>query len=357
MTGACLPPLSALDPAERAARRRSLLERAGWGEASAHPLAGDASFRHYERLRRPDGASAILMDAPPPHEDTRPFHALADHLNALGFSAPAVWAAEPEAGFLLLEDLGNDTYTRLLARGADEEVLYTLAVDTLCALQALPAARAIPAGLAPYDEPRLRAEARLFPDWYLPACGVKVSPEALKAFDALWEPLAVVANALPPTLVLRDFHVDNLLYLPERPGIKACGLLDFQDALAGPPTYDLLSLLEDARRDIDPDRIARLRARALATRPDLDPEAFSASWAVLAAQRHLKVIGIFTRLDRRDGKPAYLAHLPRLLRLLDASLTHPVLAPLARWLERHAPDPAARLPAPLVPAAASPRVA
>ncbi|CCG06854.1 aminoglycoside phosphotransferase family protein [Pararhodospirillum photometricum] len=317
---------------DRAAARQTLLTRAGWGDALARPLAGDASFRRYERLTLASGDTAVLMDAPPPHEDTRPFVSVAEHLTALGYSAPRILAADIETGFLLLEDLGDATYTRLLAAGAPEEPLYTLAVDTLADLHArfdTPAS-----GLAPYDASRLRAEARLFVEWTLPALGRPVSPAASAAFDALWPDLATVARAVPATLVLRDFHVDNLLRL-ERPGVRACGLLDFQDALWGPVTYDLMSLLEDARRDIAPDLLQKLRARYLAAHPELDPQAFLASWAVLAAQRHLKVLGIFTRLDRRDGKPTYLSHMPRLWRLLDAALAHPVLAPLASWLERH----------------------
>ena len=143
---------------------------------------------------------------------------------------------------------------------------------------------------------------------------------------------------MPPTLVLRDYHVDNLMRIPGRPGTAACGLLDFQDAVLGPITYDLVSILEDSRRDIAPDLIAAMRGRYLAAFPELDRAAFDASFAVLGAQRHCKVVGIFTRLDRRDHKPRYLAHIPRLWRLIDHDLRHPALAPVKDWLDRHIPS-------------------
>jgi len=327
---------------ERAARIRAFLADKGWGGAERRPLAGDASFRRYERLSH-DGRRAVLMDAPPPHEDVRPFVAIARHLQALGLSAPAVLAVDSEAGLLLLEDLGDDTFTRLLAQGADERALYTLATDTLAALAGRP--DAIPPGLAPYDEARLLAEAALLPDWYLPAVGRAPDDDARAAYDAVWRALLPLARRVPDTLVLRDFHVDNLMRL-DRPGLAACGLLDFQDAVAGPATYDLMSLLEDARRDIDPALVAEMTARWRAARPEIDRDAFETSWAVLAAQRHAKVIGIFTRLARRDGKPGYLGHIPRIWRLLERACAHPALAPLADWLERAIPPAARVVPAP-----------
>jgi aminoglycoside/choline kinase family phosphotransferase len=169
---------------------------------------------------------------------------------------------------------------------------------------------------------------------------------ARDAYGAHWQALFPIARAVPETLVLRDFHVDNLLRLEGRSGIAACGLLDFQDAVTGPVTYDLMSLLEDARRDIDPHLVATLRRHYLQAFPGLEPEAFDASWAVLAAQRHAKVIGIFTRLCRRDGKPVYLRHIPRLWRLLEQALTHPRLADLKGWFDRHLPKDKRGVPPP-----------
>ncbi|OAN55237.1 aminoglycoside phosphotransferase [Paramagnetospirillum marisnigri] len=322
---------------------QTFLARAGWGEARRGRLAGDASFRHYDRLDR-DGEAAVLMDAPPPKEDVRPFVAIARHLERLGLSAPRLLAVDEDNGLLLLEDLGDATYTRLLESGHDEEALYALATDVLAEIAANP--DAMPPGLPPYDDARLLTEARLLTDWYMPAIlGVETAPEARAEYDAIWTRLFPVARLVADTMVLRDFHVDNLMLL-ERPGLTACGLLDFQDAVAGPATYDLMSLLEDARRDIDPLLIERMKLRWLARFPALDRAVFEASWAVMAAQRHAKVIGIFTRLCRRDGKPGYLVHIPRVWRLLENALAHPVLAELGRWLDRHIPKDQRGVPSP-----------
>ena len=308
------------------------LERNGWGGLPRRCLAGDASFRRYDRVGGGD-RPAVLMDAPPPHEDVRPFVAIARHLLDLGYSAPRILAADEAAGLLLLEDLGDDTYTRLLAGGADEAGLYRLAVDLLADLAARP--EAMLSGVPAYDDQRLLTEAGLLTDWYMPAqLGRPTEPQARAEYDSLWRGLFPLARAVPDTLVLRDFHVDNLLRL-DRPGLAACGLLDFQDAVLGPLTYDLMSLLEDARRDIDEGLIAEGQARFLARHPGLDRAAFAASWAVMAAQRHAKVIGIFTRLYKRDGKPQYLVHIPRVWRLLERALAHPALAGLKAWLDRH----------------------
>ncbi len=327
----------------REALIHSFLDNAGWGAAERGRLAGDASFRHYDRLKR--GAErAVLMDAPPPKEDVRPFVGIARHLAGLGLSAPRLLAVDEDSGLLLLEDLGDDTYTRLLADGYDETALYALATDVLAEIAGRP--DAMPAGLPPYDDDRLLAEAALLTDWYMPAIlGQPTGDEARADYQDIWRRLFPVARLVPDTLVLRDFHVDNLMLLP-RPGLAACGLLDFQDAVAGPATYDLMSLLEDARRDIDPLLIERMKGRWLARFPALDRAVFEASWAVMAAQRHAKVIGIFTRLCRRDGKPGYLVHIPRVWRLLEVALRHPVLAELRLWLDRHVPPGKRGVPAP-----------
>ena len=327
---------------ERTALISRFLTDAGWGDAERSRLAGDASFRHYDRLIR--GAErAVLMDAPPPKEDVRPFVRIARHLEALGYSAPRLLAVDERAGLLLLEDLGDGTYTKLLAAGHDEAALYALATDVLADLNSR--ADAIPQGVPAYDNDRLLTEALLLTDWYLPALGRQPDPVARAAYQKLWLELFPIARAMPDTLVLRDFHVDNLMLL-ERPGLAACGLLDFQDAVAGPLTYDLMSLLEDARRDIDPALIATMKDRYLAARPGLDRDAFDASWAVMAAQRHAKVIGIFTRLWKRDGKANYLIHIPRVWRLLEQACAHPALAGLRAWLDTHIPAAERKVPTP-----------
>ena len=330
---------------ERDAEIAAFLAAQGLADADRRVLAGDASFRRYDRLTRADGSTLVLMDAPPAHEDVRPFVRVAGHLARLGLSAPKVLARDEAHGFLLLEDLGDATYTRLLADGADEEALYTLAVDALIALHKHSGTVAVPEGTPPYDDERLEAEATLLTDWYYPAVVGTALWEIDRAdYVERWERLFPVARAVPETLVLRDFHVDNLMLLDGRDGVARCGLLDFQDAVAGPVTYDLMSLLEDARRDIDPGLVARMTERYLSAFPEIDREAFAASWAVLAAQRHAKVIGIFTRLAKRDGKPGYLEHIPRVWRLLERAVEHPALGPLADWLDAFFPPDQRRSP-------------
>jgi aminoglycoside/choline kinase family phosphotransferase len=322
--------------ADRAARIAAFLAAAGWGAAERRTLAGDASFRRYDRLTR-GGESAVLMDAPPPEEDVRPFLAVAGILRGLGLSAPAIVAQDVAAGLLLLEDLGDGTYTRLLAGGADEAALYALAVDALIELQCRfdPAAALLPR----YDETRLLGEAALLVDWYVPAMTGEAMPDALRQeyLDA-WRAVLPQAAGAAPTLVLRDYHVDNLLHLPQRPGVAACGLLDFQDAVVGPASYDLVSLLEDARRDVAPALAERMIERYLAAFPATDRAEFLASYAVLGAQRNCKIVGIFTRLWRRDGKPQYLPHITRVWRLIERDLAHPALAPVADFLARTIPS-------------------
>ncbi|MGD9617308.1 MAG: aminoglycoside phosphotransferase family protein [Alphaproteobacteria bacterium] len=343
-----------------AEERRTALDRflaaAGWAGIAPAMLAGDASFRRYYRLTDA-GRRAVLMDAPPPMEDVGPFIAVAEILRDLGLSAPEIYAEDRRHGFLLIEDFGDDVYTRLLARGADESALYALAIDTLAALHRAVAERGWPA-LPPYDETRLLDEAALLADWYAPSVLGGALPDAARDdYLARWREILPFA-ALPlgaqngPTLVLRDYHVDNLMLLPGRPGVRACGLLDFQDAVCGPASYDVVSLLEDARRDVPGDLGAAMTKRYLASFPQIDRAAFARSAAILAAQRNCKIIGIFTRLWRRDGKPAYLAHIPRVWRLLEDDLgREKALRPIADWLDRHLPPNLRR-----VPRTASPQV-
>jgi aminoglycoside/choline kinase family phosphotransferase len=321
----------------RSAARDGFLAAAGWAGIAPVMLAGDASFRRYYRLVAA-GRRAVLMDAPPPVEDVGPYIAVAGILCDLGLSAPEIYAEDRQRGFLLIEDFGDDVYTRLLARGADEAALYALAIDTLAALHRAIAERGRPA-LPPYDEARLIDEAALLTDWYAPSVlGTALRAEAREEYLALWRQMLPLAQLPEPTLVLRDYHVDNLMFLSGRPGVRACGLLDFQDAVCGPASYDLVSLLEDARRDVPEPLREAMTDRYLASFPELDHAAFARSAAILAAQRNCKIIGIFTRLWRRDGKPAYLAHIPRVWRLLEADLAREgALRPIADWLDRHLP--------------------
>ena len=317
------------------------LDKAGWGRAERKKLAADASFRSYDRLRL-DGRPAVLMNAPPPKEDVRPFLRIARHLVQSGYSAPRILAEDVENGLLLLEDLGDATFTRLLNAGEAELALYEMATDLLIDLHR---GAALPEEVPSYDRDKLLTEASLLTDWYAPAVGIELDHPARAAYLAAWAEVLPLAFGVPDHLVLRDFHVDNLMRIEGRQGLAACGLLDFQDALIGPVTYDLVSLFEDARRDLAPATWTAGRQRYLTAFPELDPDAFDASWAVLAAQRHAKVIGIFTRLCRRDGKPVYLRHIPRVWGLLERAARHPGLKPVKAWLDAHIP--AERRTAPL----------
>jgi aminoglycoside/choline kinase family phosphotransferase len=299
----------------------AFLARHGFGGASRAALAGDASARRYERLQggpRP----AILMHCPPQIR-VEPFLRVAAWLHRWHLSAPEVIAADAEGGLVLLEDLGDDLFSRVLARGGDEQALYEAAVDLLVELQRHP-----PDGLPAYDDAWLLREAALLPEWYAPHAPAD-------DYRAIWRDLLPHARAGADGFVYVDYHADNLLWLPARRGHARVGLLDFQDARLGPPAYDLVSLLEDARRDVPPALAAAMLDRYLSARPDLDPQAFRAAYALLGAQRNAKILGLFSRLARRDGKPAYLALLPRVAGHLQRDLAHPLLAPLRAWCDRH----------------------
>jgi aminoglycoside/choline kinase family phosphotransferase len=305
----------------------AFLNAHGWGGAAVRPLAGDASFRRYFRVELA-GRTAVLMDAPPDKEDSRPFLAIGKHLNGLGFSAPQPLAADLDQGLVLLEDYGDGRVNPVLAEDASaEHEIYAAAVDILAELHQHP-----PADVQPYSEAEYLREARLFPDWYLPAVGLAEAA----GYNEAWAPLWPALFTHPPVLVLRDYHADNLMLL-DRPGLQRLGLLDYQDALAGHPAYDLASLLQDIRRVVSPELEAAMIARYIAARSGLDEAAFRAAYAILAAQRNIKILGVFTRLYVRDGKPAYPRFHPRLWELVNANLDHPALAPVRAWFDAHVP--------------------
>ena len=306
----------------------AFLARHGWGGARIAPLAGDASFRRYFRVHADDGSTAVLMDAPPEKEDSRPFLAIGRQLHDMGFSAPQALATELDIGLVLLEDFGDDRVGPVLVREPGRErAVYETAVDILAALHQLPAGP-----VPPYAEPELLREARLFPDWYLPAMNITEA----SGYDAAWAPLWAAVRAEPPVLVLRDYHADNLMII-DRPGLRGLGLLDYQDALAGHPAYDLASLLQDIRRTVSPALEAAMIDRYLAARPGVDGAAFRTAYAILAAQRNIKILGVFTRLYVRDGKAGYPAFHPRLWELVTRNLADPALAPVAEWFAAHVP--------------------
>jgi aminoglycoside/choline kinase family phosphotransferase len=306
----------------------AFLADAGWGGAAIVPLAGDASFRRYFRVVD-GGRRAVLMDAPPPHEDPRPFIAIAEHLLADGFAAPRIFARDLEEGLVLIEDFGDlRVKEHLDADPADEPATYRRAVDLLADLHRLPAA-----DLPPYDRAVYQREAGLLTQWYCPAVALDVDGESYtRAWDMV---LPIVERSASPTVtVLRDYHAENIMLI-DRAASHGLGLLDFQDALAGHPAYDLVSLLQDARRDVPAEIEAAMLAHYKAiARPPAD---FDAAYAVLGAQRNAKIIGIFTRLWKRDGKPRYLSFLPRMWELLERDLNHPALAPVADWFAANVP--------------------
>jgi tRNA threonylcarbamoyl adenosine modification protein YjeE len=350
---------------ERLTIVRGFLEENGFGEAERMPLKGDASTRAYERLKLGE-RRAVLMNAPrrpdgPPvrdglpysrlahlAEDVTPFIAIARGLRERDFSAPAILAADIEAGLLVLEDLGSEPVVCGEPPMAIEE-RYAAAIDLLVTLhqmtlpETLPVAPRIEYQIPHYDLGAFMIEAELLLDWYLPHRGVAADPAAREEFSALWHAALAETIASPPTWVLRDYHSPNLLWIPEREGIGRVGLLDFQDALMGPAAYDVVSLLQDARVDVAESIEIGLLSRYVKARRahdrTFDINAFFQQYAVLGSQRATKVLGIFSRLAQRDGKPQYLRHQPRIWRNLRRSLSHPDLKPLKAWYDQHAPAP------------------
>ena len=340
----------------REAALQSFLAQAGWGAGTRAPLAGDASTRRYERLTLPDGRQGVLMDwvkGPdgPAIYDGKPYSqvahlaeampaycAMVDWLGAHGLSSPAILARDETQGFALMEDFGD----RHIAKDAslDRAVFYREAVSTLLHLHQFPAA----AFLAPYDGAVQAVEADLFAHWYLPYRDIAVSEPARQAWHEIWQHLGDTLVSAPLAAsrvsVLRDYHSVNLLWRAAAQARFRVGLIDVQDALAGHAAYDLASLLCDARVDVAPLLQAQAYAQYCDTRFAQDAtarEAFDAAYAICAVQRNLKIAGIFVRLCERDHKPGYLKHLPRVLGYIETHLHHPALAPVAQWLETHAP--------------------
>lgn len=303
---------------------------AGWEGADIDPLPGDASFRRYFRLSRASGESAMLMHAPPPHEDPAPFLHVAHWLNTHGMRGPAILAEDATQGWVLTEDFGNDRMRDWLdLNPADERAAYEAAVEALAALHHLP-----PGPFPAYDMAVYAREAALLTEWYCPAQGLAVDAAG---YAAAWEEVLapLLARQNPGVTVLRDYHAENIMLL----GGKATapqGLIDFQDALVGHPAYDLVSLLQDARRDVPEVLEAAMLAHYCAV-AGVCGDDFLADYARLGAQRNAKIVGIFTRLDRRDGKPKYLAMIPRVWAAMERDLAHPALAPVARWFDANIP--------------------
>ncbi|PEQ11433.1 aminoglycoside phosphotransferase [Novosphingobium sp. PC22D] len=303
------------------------LASSGWGDAAVEPLPGDASFRRYFRIRKGE-KSAMLMDARPPDDDPGPFLRAARWLDANGMRAPFIYADDPARGLVLLEDFGAARMRDYLDQWPDDEKqVYTAAIDALVALHDLP-----PGPFLDYSMAEYLREARLLLEWYCTAQNLYVDAHG---FTEAWEKVLgeLLPRQRPGVTVLRDYHAENIMLLGS---LQSQGLLDFQDALVGHPAYDLVSLLQDARRDVSPDLEAAMfdyyaRARGV------DAEVLLADYARLGAQRNTKIVGIFVRLWRRDAKPRYLELIPRVWNLLERDLTHPALAPVAQWFDANIP--------------------
>jgi len=302
------------------------LASCGWEGADILPLAGDASFRRYFRVVQGD-RTAVLMDAPPPHEDPQPFIAVAEWLIDRGLSAPDILARDLDKGLLLLGDFGSRRLREYLDEDpAREFELYELATDVLIHLHQ----HAPMEGLPKHGLEQWLEELKLFTQWYCPAVGLSVDEVA---YQAAWtKVLEPVANDdLGPVTVLRDYHAENVMLVEGRQGVAHFGLLDFQDALSGHPAYDLASVLEDARRDVPPEIERAMIDRYVAAAGN--GEKLKRAYWALAAQRNTRILGVFTRLWKRDNKPHYTQFQPRMWGLLERDLAQPGLEPVRDWFD------------------------
>jgi len=355
---------------DREALRLDLLKTAGLADAARAPLPGDASTRRYERLTLPTGATLMLMDQAPAAESppadpswtpeqrraagwnatarlsagrTDAFAAVAAHLRSVGLSAPDVVALDVPNGLAVLEDLGDDLFARVIQRGEPEAPLYMTAVEALAELHAAPTPGVLAGAggdwpLQTYDAVALKGGAALFVEW-LPKLKPAFSPgsEARAEWDAVWTPIVETAEHEASVMAHRDYHAENLIWLPERRGAARVGMIDFQDAVRAHPSWDLHSLLQDARRDVSPELEAAALDRYFALRPDLDRAAFMQNYAALAALNEARILGVFARLIVRDGKPRYAQFMPRMWAHLDRNLKKPGLERVADWFARHVP--------------------
>jgi tRNA threonylcarbamoyl adenosine modification protein YjeE len=346
-----------------------LLERVGWTDARREFLQGDASIRAYERLTKPTGETAILMISPPRPEgpilrfgkpyaaiaklspDIRAFLAMTEGLRSLGYSAPALIAYSIDEGLALIEDFGSAT---VVQSGVPDSARYAPAIALLADLHGRELPPSLSAGeesyeLPVYDIEAMLVEVELVLDWYALAVARVAPPSGARMqFLAIWRELLGPILAEPTTWTLRDYHSPNLHWLADRQDLKRIGLIDFQDAVIGPPAYDVVSLLQDARVDVAEDLEMRLAAlymrRRTAADPAFDTQRFAAAYAAMGAQRATKILGLFARLDKRDHKPEYLRHLPRIERYLARNLAHPLLRSLAVWYQSHLPRALGPLP-------------
>jgi hypothetical protein len=356
---------------DREAVKAAFLANAGLASAERRPLPGDASTRRYERLVRADGSTLMFMDAPPAAESqpcppdadeaarikagynamarlaagrVDAFAAAAGYLRARGLSAPEIVALDAEAGLAVTEDLGSGLYARLIEDGTPETELYLGAIEALARLHAETPPDVLNADgvewpLLAYDALALKTGVDLFVEWapkFDPR--IQVDEAARAEWDALWAPIRQRAAEGACVFIHRDYHAENLLWLPERSGAARVGMIDFQDALRAHPSWDLHSLLQDARRDVAPELEALALERYFQLRPEVERESFLEDYASLAALNEARILGIFARLVVRDGKPRYRAFMPRMWRQLARNLEAPNMAGLKAWFAAHVPD-------------------
>ncbi len=350
--------------------RRDFLNAHGFGDARREKMSGDASTRAYERLHLPDGSTRILMDQAPrlesapcppgatPNERLAlgynasyrlaagrvdAFAAVAGYLRDQGLSAPEVIALDAPAGLAVLEDLGGDLVAVLAARGEPAQPLYEAAIDVLAALHRAPAPDVLKSNehqwpLLSYDALALKIGLDTFVEWWPVYRGLEpYSPEVLAEWDGLWAPVRAMGEAGAQVFTHRDYHAENLIWLKGREGLARVGLIDFQDAVRGHRAWDMLHLLQDARRDVEPALEAAMLDRYLASSPNVEPAQFRGEYAALAALNNARLVGLWGRLITRDKKPDYARFVPRTWAMLERDLAHPSLAPVKAWFDRHAP--------------------
>lgn len=348
----------------------AFLAQHGLADAARAPLPGDASTRRYERLTTTSGQALMLMDQPPAAESQpcdpawsaqerhakgwnaiarlsagkiEAFAAVAAHLKALGLSAPDIIAINAEQGLAVLEDFGDALFADVMAKGGDEAPLYRAAIEALVVLHEAPTPQVLqgPAGdwpLLTYDAVALQGGADLFVEWLpklVPA--LSFDEDAIAQWRAAWAPIVATGEAGASVMAHRDYHAENLILLADKSGAGSVGLIDFQDAVKAHPSWDLHSLLQDARRDVSPDLEAAMLDHYFALRPHVDRDAFMQNYASLAALNEARILGIFARLVARDKKPKYAAFMPRMWGHLNTNLKHPALAEVAAWMDRYVP--------------------
>lgn len=313
----------------------AFLAQTNWADAVRAPLAGDASNRRYERLTNPDGQSAVLMDAPPETgENIQPFVQIARHLTAQGFSAPEIYADNARVGLILLEDFGDDLFTRVISANPQSETsLYKSACDVLIKLH-----KTDHPALTVFDPPLMADQAGLVFTSYLQRITKRPLPGTLASFQSVLEDILTQHTQAVPVMILRDYHAENLLWLPDRRGVAQVGLLDFQDAVIGHPAYDLVSLLQDIRRTVSRDTETATISHYI-RQTGVDEPSFKTAYAVLGVQRNLRILAVFARLASEFGKPHYLDLIPRVWVHITRGLQHPALSPLAKILIPVLPEP------------------